>query len=74
MTIKKLDGEPDLPSSYARDIPYYTLKEMKRSVKRCHKLYGKTMMMNDLMYMLQIIDFGELQKLYRGEEFKCGFG
>ena len=74
MTIKKLDGEPDLPSSYARGIPYYTLKEMKRSVKRCHKLYGKTMMMNDLMYMLQIIDFGELQKLYRGEEFKCGFG
>ena len=65
--IKKMDGEPDLPSSHARDIGYYTLEEMKKSVRRCHKMYGKTMMMNDLMYMLQIIDFGELQRLYKGE-------
>ena len=62
-----MDGEPDLPSSHARDIGYYTLEEMKKSVRRCHEMYGKTMMMNDLMYMLQIIDFGELQRLYKGE-------
>ena len=60
-------GEPDLPSSHAAQIGYYTLEEMKKSVRRCHKLYGKIMMMNDLMYMLQMIDFGELQKLYKGK-------
>ncbi len=74
MTIKKMDGEPDLPSSHARDIGYYTLEEMKRSVRRCHKLYGRVLMMYDLMYMLQIFDFGELQRLYKGENFKCGSG
>ena len=63
--IRKMAGEPDLPGSHAAEIGYYTLEEMKKSVRRCHKLYGKIMMMNDLMYMLQIIDFSELQKLYK---------
>ena len=58
-------GEPDLPGSHAAEIGYYTLEEMKKSVRRCHKLYGKRMMMNDLLNMLQIIDFGELQRLYK---------
>ena len=58
-------GEPDLPGSHAAEIGYYTLEEMKKSVRRSHKLYGRRMMMNDLMYMLQIIDFGELQRLYK---------
>ncbi len=63
--IRKLAGEPDLPGSHAAEIGYYTLEEMKKSVRRCHKLYGKIMMMNDLMYMLQMIDFSELQRLYK---------
>ena len=58
-------GEPDLPCSNAAEIGYFTLEEMKKSVRRCHKLYGRRMMMNDLMYMLQIIAFGELQRLYK---------
>ena len=62
---RRMAGEPDLPGSHAAEIGYYTLEEMKKSVRRCHKLYGKRMMMNDLMYMLQIINFGELQRLYR---------
>ena len=63
--IKRLAGERDLPSSYAGDIDYYALEGMKRSVRWCHKFYGRGMMMNDLMYMLTIIDFSELQKLYK---------
>ena len=63
--IRKLAGEPDLPGSHAAEIGYYTLEEMKKSVRRCHKLYGKIMMMNDLMYMLEMIDFSELQRLYK---------
>ena len=63
--IRKMAGEPDLPGSHAAEIGYYTLEEMKKAGRRCHKLYGKRMMMNDLMYMLQIINFGELQRLYR---------
>ena len=62
---RRMAGEPDLPGSHAAEIVYYTLEEMKKSVRRCHKLYGKRMMMNDLMYMLQIINFGELQRLYK---------
>ena len=63
--IRKLAGEPDLPGSHAAEIGYYTLEEMKKSIRRCHKLYGKIMMMNDLMYMLEMIDFSELQRLYK---------
>ena len=46
--IRKMAGEPDLPGSHAAEIGYYTLEEMKKSVRRCHKLYGRRMMMNDL--------------------------
>jgi hypothetical protein len=55
----------DLPSSYAGGIDYYALEGMKRSIRWCHKYYGKKMMLNDLMYTLTIIKFGELQKMYR---------
>jgi hypothetical protein len=59
----------DLPSSYARGIDYYALEGMKRSIRWCHKYYGKRMGINDLMYTLTIIKFGELQRLYRGRDF-----
>jgi hypothetical protein len=55
----------DLPSSYAGGIDYYALVGMKRSIRWCHKYYGKRMRLNDLMYTLTIIKFGELQKMYR---------
>ena len=64
-TIRRLVGNRDLPSSYAGGIDYYALEEMKRSIIWCHKFYGKKLLVNDLMYTLTIIKFGELQRLYR---------
>ena len=52
--------------SHARDIPFYELTEMEIAVERCHKLFGKKQIMNDMLYMLRIIDYGELQKSYKG--------
>ena len=49
--------------SHARDIPFYELTEMEIAVERCH---GKKQIMNDMLYMLRIIDYGELQKSYKG--------
>ena len=55
--------------SYGRGIPHYTLEEMKKSVGRCHKLWGKKLPMYDTMYYLNIMDYGQLQRNY-----KCGYG
>ena len=52
--------------SHARDIPFYELTEMEASVERCHRLFGKKQIMNDMLYMLRIINYGELQKSYKG--------
>jgi hypothetical protein len=52
--------------SHARNIPFYELEEMEKSVARCHKLVGKKKIMNDMLYMLKIINYGELQKSYKG--------
>ena len=35
--------------SYGRDIPYYTLEEMKKSDHRCHVLWRKRLPMYDTM-------------------------
>lgn len=51
---------------YARGLTYYKFKAMKESVERCHKLWGKKLKMNDMLYMLKIINYGELQKFYKG--------
>ena len=55
--------------SYARNIPYYDLEEMKKSVSRCHNLWCKKLPMYDTMYYLKIMDYGQLQRNY-----KCGSG
>ena len=57
--IRRLIGERDLPSSYAGGIDYYALEEMKKLIRWCHKFYDKKMMLNDLMYTLTIIKFGD---------------
>ena len=53
--------------SYARDIPHHTFLEMKKSVQRAHQLFKKKNMVWDQLYMLKIINYGELQKSYRSE-------
>ena len=41
--------------SYASDIPYYTLQEMKQSVENAHKLFQRELDMFDTMYYLKLI-------------------
>ena len=53
--------------SYARGIPYYTLKQMQQSVANVHKLYKKKLDIFDTMYYLYKISYGELQKSYKSQ-------
>ena len=53
--------------SYARGIPYYTLKQMQQSVANVQKLYKKKLDIFDTMYYLNIISYGELQKSYNSQ-------
>jgi len=54
---------------HARGISYYDLKEMKLSLERAHKLFGKINTLYDRLYLLEVIDYGTLQRNY-----KCGSG
>ena len=53
--------------SYARGIPYYTLKQMQQSVANVQKLYKKKLDIFDTMYYLNIISYDELQKSYKSQ-------
>ena len=53
--------------SYARGIPYYTLKQMQQSVANVQKLYKKKLDIFDTMYYLNIISYGELQRSYKSQ-------
>ena len=53
--------DTDFGVSYARDLPYYTLQEMKKSVGRCHVLWGRQLPAYDTMYYLNP------SKLYRSK-------
>ena len=51
--------------AYARDLSYYTLKEMENCVHNAHKLFERKLDMFDSMYYLKIITYGELQRTYK---------
>ena len=51
--------------AYARDLSYYTLKEMENCVHNAHKLFERKLDMFDTMYYLNIITYGELQRTYK---------
>ena len=53
--------------SYARNIPYHTLKQMEQSVANVQKLFKKKLDIFDTMYYLNIISYGELQKSYKSQ-------
>ena len=53
--------------SYARNIPYHTLKQMEQSVANVQKLIKKKLDIFDTMYYLNIISYGELQKSYKSQ-------
>ena len=54
---------------HARGLSYYTLREMEQSIFRAHKYFGHINTMWDRLYMLEVIDYGTLQRNYR-----CGSG
>jgi hypothetical protein len=53
--------------SHARGLGHYELQEMKESVRRCHKLFEKELPFFDTMYLLKILDYGQLQRNYKME-------
>ena len=53
--------------SYARNIPYHTLKQMEQSVANVQKLFKKKLDIFDTMYYLNIISYGELQRSYKSQ-------
>ncbi len=55
--------------SYAKNLPYYSFLEMKEAVKRAHRLFKKKNIVWDQLYMLKIINYRELQKSYKGEDY-----
>ena len=50
---------------YARDLGYYKHKNMERSVKECHRLFGIKKPMYDQLYMLKAFTYGKLQREYK---------
>ena len=61
------DYDPEAPAyediiSHARGIPYYTLCEMQSMIKCAHKLYNLEIGTFDELYLLKIINYGELQR------------
>ena len=57
--------------THARDLPYWTLDNMKQSVGACHKLFSKQQPVWDELYMLQIMTYGDLQKGYSKNDEMC---
>ena len=55
--------------AYARHTPYYELIEKENSLHRAHKLFNKINSVWDHLYLLDVIDYGTLQRNY-----KCGSG
>jgi len=50
---------------YARDLGYYKHKNMERSVKACHRLFGIKKPLYDQLYMLKVLPYGKLQSEYK---------
>ena len=55
--------------THARNLSHYELVEMEESVLRCHRLFEKELPIFDTMYLLKILDYGQLQRNNK----TCGF-
>ncbi len=51
---------------HARDLSYWDLKGMKQSIANAQKLFNKELPLYDTLYLLKIIDYGQLQRRYKG--------
>jgi hypothetical protein len=50
---------------YARGLSYYDHLLMEEMVEACHKLFERKLPTWDQMYMLKVLSYGELQKIYK---------
>jgi len=50
---------------YARGLSYYDHLLMEEMVEACHKLFERELPAWDQMYMLKVLSYGELQKIYK---------
>ena len=54
---------------YARGLSYYDHLLMEEMVEACHKLFERKLPTWDQMYMLKVLSYGELQRVYKGNIF-----
>ena len=65
MPISSDDWGREEMITHARDISYYTLREMETSIERAQKLWNKKLPVFDKLYLLNIIEYGDLQRYYK---------
>ena len=65
MPISSDDWGREEMITHARDLSYYTLKEMETSIERAQKLWNKKLPIFDKLYLLNIIEYGDLQRYYK---------
>ena len=54
--------------SYARDLSYYELQEMKESVRRCHILFERQLFTFDTMYLLRYWTMDSYREIIKWSE------
>ena len=50
---------------YARGLSYYDQLLMEEMIEACHKLFERELPAWDQLYMLKVLSYGELQKIYK---------
>ena len=73
MPISSDDWGREEMISHARGLSYYTLREMEASIERAQKLWNRELPAFDKLYLLQIIDYGDLQRQYKGLNYEPTF-
>jgi|DEB0MinimDraft_4_1074332.scaffolds.fasta_scaffold123930_2 hypothetical protein len=51
--------------SVARGTSFWTIKAMEESLENCHRLFGKKIPVYDMMYMINVLTYGQLQRYYK---------
>ena len=50
---------------YARGLSHHDHLLMEELIEACHKLFGRKLPSWDQMYMLKVLSYGELQRIYK---------
>ena len=51
--------------AYSRDITHYDQILMEELIEACHTLFERCLPTWDQMYMLKVLSYGELQRIYK---------